>query len=220
MPAGLHSSLYGLRCPLFHLFTGARLSQNLLYHLSRPRETGWIHLLSGSERPEDIDAIFEVNLQAFGQDGEARLVNALREDGDYDHELSLVAVSGDRIIGHILFPPITIVSDTAETAALALAPLAVHQDFQCLGIGAALIEEGLKECQRLGHRIVIVVGHPTYYPKFGFTIARDFGIHAPFPCPDESLHGAAADERCTGRYFTAPSGTPLRSMPPVPIPRR
>ena len=140
-----------------------------------------------SERPGDRAAIFEVNLQAFGQDGEARLVNALRDDGDYNPALSLVAVCGERIIGHSLFPPIMIVSDTAVTAALALAPLAVHQDFQCLGIGAALIEEGLKECQRLGHRIVIVVGHPTYYPKFGFTIARDHGIHAPFPCPDESL---------------------------------
>jgi putative acetyltransferase len=139
------------------------------------------------ERPEDTDAIFEVNLQAFGQDGEARLVNALRNDGDYDHELSLVAVSGDRIIGHILFPPITIVSDTAETSALALAPLSVHQDFQCLGIGSALIEEGLKECQRLGHRIVVVVGHPGYYPRFGFLAARDFGIQAPFPCPDEAF---------------------------------
>jgi putative acetyltransferase len=139
------------------------------------------------ERPEDIDAIFEVNLQAFAQDGEARLVNALRADGDYDHELSLVAVSGDRIIGHILFPPITIVSESAETPALALAPLSVHQDFQCLGIGTALIEEGLKECQRLGHRIVIVVGHPSYYPKFGFTVARGFGINPPFPCPDEAF---------------------------------
>lgn len=140
-----------------------------------------------SERCEDIDAIFEVNSQAFAQDGEARLVNALRNDGDYLQELSLVAVSGDRIIGHILFPPITIVSDTAETPALALALLSVHQDFQCLGIGTALIEEGLKECQRLGHRIVIVVGHPSYYPKFGFTVARDFGINAPFPCPDEAF---------------------------------
>jgi putative acetyltransferase len=139
------------------------------------------------EQPGDIDAIFEVNFQAFGQDGEARLVNALRSDGDYHPELSLVAVCGDRIIGHILFPPIAIVSETTETAALALAPLAVHQDFQCLGIGAALVEEGLKECQRLGHRIVIVVGHPTYYPKFGFVIARTLGIHAPFPCPDEAL---------------------------------
>ncbi len=139
------------------------------------------------ELPEDIPAIFEVNSQAFGQDGEARLVNALRNDGDYLHELSFVAVSGDRIIGHILFPPITIVSDSAETSALALAPLAVHQDFQCLGIGTALIGEGLKECQRLGHRIVIVVGHPAYYPKFGFVAARDFGIQAPFPCPDEAF---------------------------------
>ncbi|MGB9176589.1 MAG: N-acetyltransferase [Methanoregula sp.] len=140
-----------------------------------------------AERPEDIDAIFEVNYQAFAQDGEARLVSALRHDGDYLQELSLVAVSGDRIIGHILFPPITIVSDTAETKALALAPLSVHQDYQCIGIGTALIEEGLKECQRLGHRIVIVVGHPLYYPKFGFTAARDFRINAPFPCPDEAF---------------------------------
>ncbi len=139
------------------------------------------------ERSEDTDAIFEVNSQAFGQDGEARLVHALRDDGDFLQELSLVAVSGERIIGHILFPPITIVSKTAETPALALAPLSVHQDYQCLGIGTALIEEGLKECQRLGHRIVIVVGHPSYYPKFGFTVARDYGINAPFPCPDEAF---------------------------------
>ena len=150
------------------------------------------------ECPGDIDDIFEVNYQAFGQDGEARLVNALRDDGDYNAELSLVAVTGDRIIGHILFPPITIVSDTAETAALALAPLAVHQDFQCLGIGAALIEEGLLECLRLGHRIVIVVGHPKYYPKFGFSPAKKYGIHPPFPCPDEAfmalpLTGGALD---------------------------
>ena len=137
------------------------------------------------ERPGDVGAIFDVNYQAFGQDGEARLVDALRNDGDYDRDLSLVAVCGDRIIGHILFPPIAIVSETAETAARALAPLAVHQDFQCLGVGAALVREGLEECRRLGHRIVIVVGHPGYYPKFGFVAARNFGIHAPFPCPDD-----------------------------------
>ena len=139
------------------------------------------------EGADDTDAIFEVNLQAFGQDGEARLVKELRRDGDFFPRLSLVAVCGERIIGHILFPPVTIVSDRSETSALALAPLSVHQDFQCLGIGAALIEEGLKECRRLGHRIVIVVGHPTYYPKFGFLPARAFGINAPFPCPDEAF---------------------------------
>jgi putative acetyltransferase len=158
------------------------------------------------EKPGDIDAIFEVNNQAFGQDGEARLVEALRNDRGYNPGLSFVAVFGNRIIGHILFSSIAIVSDTANTAALALAPLSVHQDFQCRGIGAALIEEGLKECQRLGHRIVVVVGHPAYYPRFGFTIARDLGIHAPFPCPDEAfmalplIHGALDGIHGTVRY--------------------
>jgi len=147
------------------------------------------------ESPGDSPAIFEVNRQAFGQDGEARLVRALREDGDYDPELSLVAVHDGRIIGHILFPPISIVSETATTPALALAPLSVHQDYQGMGIGAALVREGLSECRRLGHRIVIVVGHPGYYPRFGFTQASGRGIHAPFPCPDEAFMALGLADR-------------------------
>lgn len=139
------------------------------------------------ELPEDAPAIFEVHLQAFGQDGESRLVNALRDDGNINPNLSLVAVHDERIIGHILFCSITIVSGTVETAALALAPLGVHQNYQCMGIGAALIEAGLGECRRLGHRIVIVVGHPGYYPRFGFTAAKDARITAPFPCPDDAF---------------------------------
>jgi putative acetyltransferase len=145
------------------------------------------------ELPEDIPAILEVHLQAFGQDGEARLVSALRQDGNINPELSLVAVHGNRIIGHILFCPVAIVSTTAETPAIALAPLAVHQDYQCMGIGAALIEEGIGECQRLGHRIVIVVGHPGYYPRFGFMPAHESGILAPFPCPDEAFMALPLD---------------------------
>lgn len=139
------------------------------------------------ELPEDAPAIFEVHLQAFGQDGESRLVDALRHDGNINPELSLVAVHKERIIGHILFCPVSIVSGTAETSALALAPLGVHQDYQCMGIGASLIEEGLGECRRLGHRIVIVVGHPGYYPRFGFTRAKEAGIVPPFPCPDNAF---------------------------------
>jgi len=82
---------------------------------------------------------------------------------------------------------LTIVSGTSETPALALAPLGVHQDYQCMGIGASLIEEGLEECRRLGHRIVIVVGHPGYYPRFGFTRAKEAGIVPPFSCPDNAF---------------------------------
>ncbi|MGA2698029.1 MAG: N-acetyltransferase [Methanoregula sp.] len=138
-----------------------------------------------SEIPEDIPAIFNVNLQAFGQDGEARLVRALRNDGDYIPGLSLVAVYNDKIIGHILFAPISIESEGAHVPAVALAPLSVCLEHQCQGVGSILVEEGLKTCRQLGHRIVIVVGHPTYYPRFGFTTAPPLGINAPFPCRNE-----------------------------------
>jgi putative acetyltransferase len=143
-----------------------------------------------TETPSDISEIFALQNNAFAQDGEARLVNALRNDGDFTADLSLVAVHDDRIIGHVLFPPITIESpDTTQKSvpARALAPLGVDPAFQCQGVGAALLEEGLLACRQLGHRAVIVVGHPGYYPRFGFSTARSFGISAPFPCPDEAF---------------------------------
>ncbi|MDO9550509.1 MAG: N-acetyltransferase [Methanoregula sp.] len=143
-----------------------------------------------TETPSDISEIFALQNNAFAQDGEARLVNALRNDGDFTADLSLVAVHDDRIIGHVLFPPITIESpDTMKKSvpARALAPLGVDPAFQCQGVGAALLEEGLIACRQLGHRAVIVVGHPGYYPRFGFSTARTFGISAPFPCPDEAF---------------------------------
>ncbi len=136
------------------------------------------------ELPSDAPAIFDVHLQAFAQDGESRLVDALRDEGMINPELSLVADYGGHIIGHILFCPVSIISAGTETSALALAPLGVHCDYQCRGIGAALVETGIEECRRLGHRIVIVVGHPSYYPRFGFTAAKESGIFPPFPCPD------------------------------------
>jgi putative acetyltransferase len=162
-----------------------------------------------SETPFDIKDIFAVHNDAFAQDGEARLVNALRNDGDFTADLSLVAVHDDRIIGHVLFPPITIESADAtqkSVPARALAPLGVDPAFQCQGVGAALLNEGLKTCRHLGHGAVIVVGHPGYYPRFGFSTARTFGITAPFPCPDEAfmaielIHGALDDVHGMVRY--------------------
>jgi len=143
-----------------------------------------------TETPFDITDIFAVHNDAFAQDGEARLVNALRKDGDFTSDLSLVAIHNDRIIGHVLFPPITIESpgnNHTSVPARALAPLGVDPAYQCQGVGAALLEEGLNACRQLGHRAVIVVGHPGYYPRFGFSPARTFGISAPFPCPDEAF---------------------------------
>ena len=135
-----------------------------------------------TETPVDIKDIFAMHNDAFAQDGEARLVNALRNDGDFTTDLSLVAVHDDRIIGHVLFPPITIESADATQLSVpsrALAPLGVDPAFQCQGVGAALLNEGLNACRHLGHRSVIVVGHPGYYPRFGFSTARAFGITAP-----------------------------------------
>ena len=88
---------------------------------------------------------------------------------------SLVAVHEDKIIGHILFVPASIESDEAHVPAIALAPLSVCSAYQCQGVGSSLIKEGLRACRQLGHRIVIVVGHPSYYPRFGFTTAPVLG---------------------------------------------
>ena len=139
------------------------------------------------ETPADRAAIFEVNLRAFGQPAEATLVDALRRDGDFIPELSLVAVREGTVVGHILFPPVTIESKTGSVPALALGPMAVLPELQHRGIGSLLVKEGLAACKRLGHRIVIIVGHPGYYQRFGFTPARAHGIEAPFPVPDEAF---------------------------------
>ena len=139
------------------------------------------------ETPGDIPAIFELNLRAFGQPAEAQMVNKLRREGDFIPELSLVAVDGVRIVGHILFPPVTISSPEGDIGALALAPMAVLPEFQRRGIGSLLVQKGLAACRRLGHRIVVVVGHPAYYPKFGFFPALEWGIEVSFPVPDEAF---------------------------------
>ncbi len=139
------------------------------------------------ECPRDYGAIEEVNRAAFGQDNEARLVARLRQLAGFDPGLSLVAVRDDVVVGHILFSPIVIASEADEGPALALAPMAVLPVLQRTGIGSQLVREGLTACRRAGHRIVIVIGHPEYYPRFGFTRAGPLGLRAPFPVPDEAF---------------------------------
>ena len=145
------------------------------------------------EIPADIPAIFEVNYQAFAHYDEARLVDTLRDAKVFNPELSLVAVHGDRIIGHIMFPPITIESRETSTPAVALCSPRCAPGFPMPGVGAALIEEGLNVCRTLGHRIVIVIGHPGYYPRYGFIRARENGIEAPFTVADDVFMVLALD---------------------------
>ena len=121
-------------------------------------------------RPEtsaDHESIGQVNQEAFGQDGEAQLVDALRNGGFV--RLSFVAELDGQVVGHILFSDIHIVSDGDSVDALALAPMAVVSEHQRKGIGSDLVRTGLEQCRQDGHRIVIVLGHPNYYPRFGFS---------------------------------------------------
>jgi putative acetyltransferase len=134
-------------------------------------------------RPEvraDYPAIRQVNEAAFGTSEEATLVDQLREDGMT--LLSLVATLNDQIVGHILFSRMSIDSPQGDLIpAVALAPMAVLPEFQRQGIGGQLIRQGLDGLRDLGERIVIVVGHPTYYPRFGFSAVQAQALEHPFP---------------------------------------
>ena len=136
------------------------------------------------ETPEDIDSIRYVNEQAFGQKEEAEIVDKLWNRSAVT--LSLVAVQGDQIVGHILFSPVTIESKGTNFEAISLAPMAVLPEYQHKGIGSQLVRVGLEECRRLGHEIVVVLGHPDYYPRFGFIPAKPKGIECEFEVPDEA----------------------------------
>jgi putative acetyltransferase len=138
------------------------------------------------EQPLDYPAIFEVNKLAFGKENEARLVETLRQSHGFIAELSLVTALDNQIVGHILFSPVVIETSIGDRPVLALAPLAVRPDFQNQGIGSELVRQGLEACHRLGHRIVVVLGHSNFYPRFGFVPARPRGVTAPFPVPDEA----------------------------------
>jgi len=133
------------------------------------------------EHPGDLEAIREVNRLAFGQEDEGRLVDALRAGGYA--RLSLVAEEGGRVIGHVLFSDLPIRTERGTVGALALAPLAVVPARQKQGVGTLLVREGLRACAEAGHRIVVVVGHPDYYPRFGFSPELTARLKAPFSGP-------------------------------------
>jgi putative acetyltransferase len=135
------------------------------------------------ERPGDEAGVRETNELAFGEPLEARLVDALRGIPDY---LSLVATIDERVVGHILFTPVTI-EPSVDRRVAGLAPMAVRPDHQRAGIGGQLIRAGLEECRRRGYSAVVVLGHPEYYPRFGFAPAHTFGLTCEFPSPPEAF---------------------------------
>ena len=137
------------------------------------------------ESKSDHRAIWKINKEAFGQEEEANLVDALRNDPAFIPELSLVAEIDGKVVGHILFSRISIVDGKTEHPSLALAPMSVLPDFQKQGIGSALIRTGLDTSRQMGFSSVVVLGHKDYYPRFGFEPASRWGIRAPFDVPGD-----------------------------------
>ncbi len=135
------------------------------------------------EQPKDFAAVRDLNLAAFPNPAEANLVDELRANSKA--ALSLVAVQDNRIVGHILFSPVTVESNDGEHPVLGLAPMAVLPELQRQGVGSLLVTAGLAHCKRTGVGSVIVLGHSDYYPRFGFEKASHFGVRCEYDVPDE-----------------------------------
>jgi putative acetyltransferase len=134
-------------------------------------------------QPGDASGIDAVHRQAFPTDAEARLVALLIGRGK--DRVSLVAEVQSQVVGHLLFSPATIVrGERPEIEGLGLAPLAVVPPWQRRGVGSALMKAGMEACRRLVVPFVVLVGHPEYYPRFGFVPAGNYGLTCDFGSGD------------------------------------
>ena len=140
------------------------------------------------ERPVEVAAIRDLNRRAFGQDQEGNIVDALRANGGA--LLSLVATLNGQIAGHIIYSPISI----GRVTGAALGPMAVLPEHQREGIGSRLVEAGNRRLQDAGCSFIVVVGHPEFYPRFGFRPARARGITCEWELPDEVFMVLVLDE--------------------------
>ena len=133
-----------------------------------------MNVVARQEVPSDAGEIHAVHTVAFGGPTEAAIVRALRNDGRL--EISLLACSESTVVGHIAFSPVS-VDGKSDLHALGLGPMAVLPAFQRHGIGSLLVSTGLEECVARGVELVVVLGHPEYYPRFGFRPAAALGLH-------------------------------------------
>lgn len=170
---------------------------NRIKHLSDSRQETDVSD-SVTIRPEtdgDRESIWKLIQLAFGGDEEANLVDALR-DGEFV-VVSLVAELDREVVGHILFSPLTILTENGAVDAVSLAPMAVLPKCQQQGIGSKLVNAGVKACREQGHKIAVVLGHPDFYPRFGFSADLAPPLESPFGGGEawmamELVHGALA----------------------------
>src|SRR6266487_776483 len=150
-------------------------------------ELGFIEIRE--ERPDDVAAVCDLNRRAFGQDQESNIVDALRANGAA--LLSLVATVHDRVVGHIMYSPLSI---SGNVTGAALGPMAVIPERQRQGIGSKLIEAGNRKLKDAGCPFIIVVGHADYYPRFGFRPASEHEIKCEWDLPDDVFMLLVLDE--------------------------
>lgn len=153
--------------------------------MSEAEHTG-ASIVIRAERPSDELAIRRVNELAFAQPDEADLVDRLRQSGC--DALSLVAEDGGEVVGHILFTPVVIEQGQRSLMGMGLAPMAVLPDQQRRGIGSLLVKRGVQILRERQCPFVIVVGHPDYYPRFGFERASRHQVGCQWrEVPDEAF---------------------------------
>ena len=155
------------------------------------------------EQPDDYAAIRALHIAAFApSEIEAKIVDALRALGEHVPELCLVAVRDD-IVGHVMLSKATV----GEHQALGLGPIAVDPAFQGQGIGAELMSEAIRRAERTEYPLIALLGHPTYYPRFGFKPAADtFGITTTYEAPPEAWMARALpayEPQIRGRFTYA-----------------
>lgn len=134
------------------------------------------------ETPADWPEVAALTRSAFNTSEEAKLNDLLRQQTN--NYIALVAEQHGKIVGHIMFSPVQL-TNAQHLKMMALAPMAVSDVLQKQGIGSALVRAGLEACYQQHIAAVVVLGHASYYPKFGFTPASQFGITCPWQVPDE-----------------------------------
>ena len=139
------------------------------------------------ETPSDTKAITKINDLAFGRKNESVLISTLRSNAAFDPRLSLVALKSGELIGHIFLFPIFIQTEQENYPSLSLGPIAVHPEHQNQGVGGRLISQGHEAALKVGYTSVILVGHPWYYPKFGYRMASIWGLTNPWGIHNEAF---------------------------------
>lgn len=165
-------------------------------------------------KPKDYTQIDELIREAFtntehGYGQEAELVNKIRMSSEYVDELELVVADGEKLLGYGLLSEVQIENETKSFTGLVLAPLAVRSEYQNKGVGSLLMKELEKRAVNLNYRFISILGHPSYYPKFGYAAASKYDVFPPFEVPDDAFmikplfEGALNDISGTIKYSEA-----------------